>query len=54
MSQPIVPPFTKETANLKVKNAQNLWNTKDPYKVVKAYTKDSMYVQYLSFFDLTT
>uniref|UniRef100_A0A1D1YT48 Uncharacterized protein n=1 Tax=Anthurium amnicola TaxID=1678845 RepID=A0A1D1YT48_9ARAE len=43
MSQPIVPPFTRETANLKVKNAQNLWNTKDPYKVVKAYTKDSIW-----------
>ncbi|RIA87385.1 hypothetical protein C1645_777452 [Glomus cerebriforme] len=43
MSQPIVPPFTRETANLKVKNAQNLWNTKDPYKVVNAYTEDSIW-----------
>ncbi|CAG8550225.1 12797_t:CDS:2 [Funneliformis caledonium] len=38
-----VPPFTKETANSKVKKAQNLWNTKDPYKVVNAYTKDSIW-----------
>ena len=51
MSQPIIPPFTEETANLKVKNAQNLWNTKDPYKVVNAYTKDSMYVSFSFFFE---
>ncbi|CAI2173780.1 1526_t:CDS:2, partial [Funneliformis geosporum] len=38
-----VPPFTKETANFKVKKAQNLWNTKDPYKVVNAYTKNSIW-----------
>ena len=37
----IVPPFTEETALLKVQNAENLWNTRDPEKVVLAYTPDS-------------
>ncbi|KAI9817562.1 MAG: hypothetical protein M1827_001174 [Pycnora praestabilis] len=37
------PPFTKETAHKKVKIAQDLWNTKDPQKVVKAYTDDSIW-----------
>jgi nuclear transport factor 2 (NTF2) superfamily protein len=27
-SPPLVPPFTAETAHLKVKIAQDLWNTK--------------------------
>lgn len=34
----IVPPFTRETANKKVKAAQDLWNTKNPEKVALAYT----------------
>jgi len=37
----IVPPFTAETAFEKVKLAQDLWNTKDPGKVVLAYTEDT-------------
>jgi nuclear transport factor 2 (NTF2) superfamily protein len=41
MAQKIVPPFTKETALLKVQNAENLWNTRDPEKVAAAYTVDS-------------
>jgi len=39
----IRPPFTLETATHKVKMAQNLWNTRDPAKVVLAYTKDSVW-----------
>ena len=35
---PIVPPFTAETAQQKVKVAQDLWNTRDPERVVLAYT----------------
>jgi nuclear transport factor 2 (NTF2) superfamily protein len=38
---PIVPPFNEETARAKVQNAENLWNTRDPEKVVLAYTEDS-------------
>ncbi|EAW08876.1 nuclear transport factor 2 family protein [Aspergillus clavatus NRRL 1] len=32
------PPFTKETANTKVKAAQALWNTRDPVRIAQAYT----------------
>jgi len=39
----IVPPFTEETARKKVKAAQNLWNTRDPLAVSKAYTPDSIW-----------
>ena len=41
MAQKIVPPFTEETALQKVQNAENLWNTRDPEKVVLGYTVDS-------------
>jgi nuclear transport factor 2 (NTF2) superfamily protein len=43
MATKIVPPFTEETAQLKVQNAENLWNTRDPEKVVLAYTEDSVW-----------
>lgn len=39
----LAPPFTKDTAYKKVKAAQNLWNTKDPSKVVQAYTSDTIW-----------
>jgi len=39
----IIPPFTEETARKKVKAAQNLWNTRDPVAVSKAYTPDSIW-----------
>ena len=41
MAQKIAPPFTEETALQKVQNAENLWNTRDPEKVVLGYTVDS-------------
>ncbi|OZJ04544.1 hypothetical protein BZG36_02713 [Bifiguratus adelaidae] len=37
------PPWTRETANQKVKFAQGLWNTKDYNKVYKGYTEDSIW-----------
>jgi len=37
----LTPPFTEETANAKVKLAEDLWNTRDPERVVLAYTEDS-------------
>ncbi|KAF2017447.1 DUF1348-domain-containing protein [Aaosphaeria arxii CBS 175.79] len=37
------PPFTKETAHLKVKKAQDLWNTQDPARIAQAYTPDSVW-----------
>jgi len=40
MTSPIVPPFTEDTARAKVQIAENLWNTRDPERVVLAYTED--------------
>ncbi|GAA5882897.1 hypothetical protein JCM16303_006633 [Sporobolomyces ruberrimus] len=40
---PLVPPFTRETAEKKVKMAENLWNTMDAKKVSMAYTPDSVW-----------
>ncbi len=37
----IRPPFTQETARAKVRAAQDAWNTRDPERVVLAYTEDS-------------
>lgn len=42
-SKPPLPPFTLETARIKVKAAQDAWNTKDPAKVKMAYTPDSIW-----------
>lgn len=43
MTQPIVPPFTEETALAKVQAAEDLWNTRDPEHVALAYTEDSQW-----------
>ena len=37
------PPFTEATARQKVQIAEDLWNTKDPKRVAKAYTEDSQW-----------
>jgi uncharacterized protein len=37
----ILPPFTEETARLKIQLAENAWNTRDPERVALAYTEDS-------------
>ncbi|KAI1323935.1 DUF1348-domain-containing protein [Xylariaceae sp. FL0255] len=42
-ARPPFPPFTAETAQIKVKAAQDAWNTKDPAKVKMAYTPDSIW-----------
>lgn len=36
-----LPPFTRETALLKVRAAENAWNSRDPHRVAHAYTVDS-------------
>lgn len=41
MSRPPVPPFTEETARLKVRAAEDAWNTREPAKVALAYTVES-------------
>ena len=38
-----VPPFTLESAQLKVRIAEDAWNTREPDKVVLAYTPDSQW-----------
>ena len=42
-SQPIVPPFTRETAVRKVRAAEDAWNTRDPERVSLAYSPDSLW-----------
>jgi nuclear transport factor 2 (NTF2) superfamily protein len=47
----LVPPFTLETAAKKVRVAEDVWNTRDPERVVLAYTEDSQWrnrVEFLS------
>lgn len=39
--RPPLPPFTLENALIKVQAAEDAWNTKDPERVVLAYTPDS-------------
>jgi nuclear transport factor 2 (NTF2) superfamily protein len=37
----LMPPFTLETAQLKVRAAEDGWNSRDPEKVALAYSADS-------------
>lgn len=39
----IIPPFNENTATQKVQIAEDLWNTRDPRLVAKAYTEDSQW-----------
>jgi len=39
--RPPLPPFTLETANEKVRKAEDGWNSRDPHKVALAYSTDS-------------
>jgi nuclear transport factor 2 (NTF2) superfamily protein len=39
--RPPLPPFTEETARLKVQAAEDAWNTRDPERVALAYTADT-------------
>ena len=41
MTSTIRPPFTLETALQKVQAAEDAWNSRDPDRVVLAYTEDS-------------
>jgi len=43
MTNQIKPPFTLESATLKVKRAENLWNGRDPAKIALAYTENSQW-----------
>jgi len=39
--KPPIPPFNEESAKAKIQSAEDVWNTKDPDKVILAYTTDS-------------
>jgi nuclear transport factor 2 (NTF2) superfamily protein len=40
-ARPPLPPFTRETAAIKVRSAEDAWNTREPGRVSLAYTLDS-------------
>ena len=39
--KPPLPPFTAESATLKVRLAEDAWNSRDPDRVVQVYTADT-------------
>ncbi len=41
MTRPPLPPFTEETARIKIRAAEDGWNSRNPAKVALAYTPDS-------------
>lgn len=41
MSRPPLPPFTAESAAEKARMAEDAWNSRDPARVVLAYTADT-------------
>jgi hypothetical protein len=41
--RPPLPPFTRETATIKVQAAEDAWNSRDPERVSLAYTPDSVW-----------
>ena len=43
MTRPPVPPFTEDTARLKVRAAEDAWNSRNPAKIALAYTSDSLW-----------
>ena len=42
-SRPPLPPFTRESAIIKVRAAEDAWNSRDPARVALAYTPDSIW-----------
>ncbi|PCI45168.1 MAG: DUF4440 domain-containing protein [Alphaproteobacteria bacterium] len=41
MSKFLIPPFTEQTALAKVQRAEDLWNTKNPARIIMAYSPES-------------
>jgi nuclear transport factor 2 (NTF2) superfamily protein len=41
--RPPFPPFDEDTARQKVQAAEDAWNTRDPERVSRAYTEDSVW-----------
>ena len=42
-TRPPLPPFTADTAKQKVRAAEDAWNARDPDRVVKVYTDDTLW-----------
>lgn len=49
-SRPPLPPFTRETAAMKVRAAEDAWNSREPERVSLAYTVDSTWRNRSEFF----
>lgn len=49
--RPPKPPFTEETARIKVRAAEDAWNSRDPARVAVAYTPDSRWRNRAEFID---
>ena len=49
-TKPPLPPFTLETALIKVQAAEDAWNTRNPRKVALAYTENSQWRNRNEFF----
>ena len=50
MTTRVVPPFSLETATLKVRLAEDAWNRRDPERVALAYSEDSRWRNRAEFF----
>lgn len=50
MARPPLPPFTHETAVVKVRMAEDAWNARDPQRVSLAYSPDSRWRNRAEFF----
>lgn len=37
-----IPPFSEKSARLKIRLAEDAWNTREPDRVVQVYTPDSL------------
>ena len=49
--RPPFPPFDEAAATVKVRMAENAWNTRDPARVALAYTPDSVWRNRAEFFE---
>ncbi|HXY08006.1 MAG TPA: nuclear transport factor 2 family protein [Terriglobales bacterium] len=47
---PLVPPFTRETAILKIRAVEDNWNTRDPERVSRGYSADCYWRNRSEFF----
>ena len=43
MTRPPIPPFTRDTAIIKVRAAEDSWNSREPAKIAQAYSADSVW-----------